>query len=88
MKVVKSSGKIEEFSLSKLVGSLLGTFQIAQKPEGSSNDLIRLTVKKFHTWASGKAEITSKDIRIQITKILEELDPEAAYIYKNFKNII
>lgn len=88
MKIVTASGKIEDFNLSKLVGSLIETFEIAQTPEGLSNDLIRQTIKKFHAWQVGKTEITTRDIHLQIGKILDGIHPEASYIYKNFKSII
>ena len=88
MKVVNSSGKVEDFSLSKLVDSLIETFEIVQTPEGLSNDLIRQTIKKFHAWQINKAEITTRDIHLQIGKILDGIHPEASYIYKNFKSII
>lgn len=88
MKVVKKNQEIEKFELSKLVDSLIGTFEMAKVPEGASNDLIRKTVKNFHAWAKGKSEITSYDIRLKISEILDDLNPEAAHIYKNFKNII
>lgn len=88
MKIVKSGGKIENFELSKLVDSLIATFEIAKSPEGLSNDLIRKTIKNFHEWASGKSEITSGDIRRKIGENLEKTHPEAAHIYKNFKDII
>ncbi|MDO4872005.1 MAG: hypothetical protein Q4A27_01060 [bacterium] len=88
MKIVKKNGRIEDFELSKLVDSLIDTFEITQTPEGLSNDMIRQTVKDFHTWQIGKSEITSQDIHLQIGKILEKIHPEASYIYKNFRNII
>lgn len=88
MRVIKSNGKLENFELNKLVDSLIGTFEIAQTPEGMSNDLIRQTVKDFHAWQIGKNEITSRDIRLKISSILKKIHPEASYIYKNFKSII
>ena len=88
MRVIKSNGKLENFKLSKLVDSLIGTFEMAQTPEGMSNDLIRQTIKDFHAWQIGKNEITSQDIRLKISSILKKIHPEATYIYKNFKSII
>lgn len=88
MRVIKSNGKLENFKLSKLVDSLIGTFEMAQTPEGMSNDLIRETIKDFHAWQIGKNEITSQDIRLKISSILKKIHPEASYIYKNFKSII
>ena len=88
MIVFKKNSKIEKFNLSKLVDSLIQTFELTQTPEGLSNDLIRQTIKKFHSWQKNKEEITSQDIRRQIGKILSEIHPEAAKIYINFKNII
>ena len=88
MRVTKSNGKLENFKLSKLVDSLIGTFEMAQTPEGMSNDLIRQTIKDFHAWQIGKNEITSQDIRLKISSILKKIHPEASYIYKNFKSII
>jgi len=88
MRVIKSNGKLENFKLSKLVDSLIGTVEMAQTPEGMSNDLIRQTIKDFHAWQIGKNEITSQDIRLKISSILKKIHPEASYIYKNFKSII
>lgn len=88
MKILKNNGTVEKFELSKLVDSLIGTFEISKSPEGMSNDIIRKTISEFHTWSKDKTEITSNDIRRKISEIIENLHPEAAYIYKNFKNII
>ena len=86
--VVKSGGKVERFDYKKLQKSLSETFLIVSSPEGQSNEFVRKTLLEFADWQRNKPEITSGDIRRQTGLILQKIHPEAAYIYKNFKNII
>lgn len=87
-KVLKSDGRIEKFNYKKLQKSLEETFRIVKSPDGQSQDFIKKTLLEFAQWQKNKPEITSSDIRIHISKILEKVHPEASYIYKNFKNMV
>ena len=89
MKVVmKTGGKVEEFDYRKLQKSLSETFLIVKSPKGQSDEFVRKTLLEFADWQRNKPEITSGDIRRQAGMILHKIHPEAAYIYKDFQNII
>ena len=89
MKLVeKSNGEIEKFSPEKLENSLKITFNMLITPEGQAEQYIKQIFSTFSKWQDDKPEITSADIRRQVAKILENIDPSAAYIFENFKSII
>ena len=86
--VVKSDGKIQEFSPDKLEKSLIITFNMLKTPEGQSERYIKKALSEFENWQEDKPEITSADIRRKISEILQNIDPSAAYIFENFKGIM
>lgn len=86
--IVKSSGLVEDFSKEKLKKSLTQTFNITKSPTGQTEDFIKKILADFEKWQKDKPEITSRDIRLKITRISKKYHPEASYIYDNFKKIL
>ena len=85
--VVKSNGIVEEFEIDKLKRSLELSFNIANSPDGQKKIYIDRILKSFMKWIKDKQEITSADIKRIIIIYMEEIHPDVAYIYKNFKKI-
>lgn len=86
--VIKENGTVELFNTEKLARSLLETFRIAQIPDGQAEHLTQKTIRDFSLWQKDKPEITTYDIRLIISKLLENSNPEAAYIFKKFKSMM
>lgn len=86
--VIKSSGEVQEFDYKKIQKNLELTFKMLKTPEGQAQQFTRQTLLTFAKWQKDKPEITTEDIRRQIGKILKNIYPDAAYIFKNFKSII
>lgn len=86
--IFKPSGKREEFKPQKLEQSIKQTFNMLKTPEGQADELAKITIRQFNQWHANKPEITSYDIQIQVSKILENISPNAAYIFKNLKSIM
>lgn len=85
--VVKSNGIVEEFEIDKLKRSLELSFNIVNSPDGQKKIYINRILKNFMKWLKDKQEITSADIKRIIIIYMEEIHPDVAYIYKNFKKI-
>ena len=85
--VVKSNGIVEEFEIDKLKRSLELSFNIVNSPDGQKKIYIDRILKNFMKWLKDKQEITSADIKRIIIIYMEEIHPDVAYIYKNFKKI-
>lgn len=85
--VVKSNGIVEEFEIDKLKRSLELSFNIVNSPDGQKKIYINRILKNFIKWLKDKQEITSADIKRIIIIYMEEIHPDVAYIYKNFKKI-
>ena len=85
--VVKSNGIVEEFEIDKLKRSLDLSFNIVNSPDGQKKIYIDRILKNFMKWLKDKQEITSADIKRIIIIYMEEIHPDVAYIYKNFKKI-
>lgn len=85
--VVKSNGIVEEFEIDKLKRSLELSFNIVNSPDGQKKIYIDRILKSFMKWIKDKQEITSADIKRIIIVYMEEIYPDVAYIYKNFKKI-
>lgn len=86
--VVKSNGKVEPYSSKKLQDSIYKTLMSIQVPQGQAVDIIDRSIKEFETWQKDNDEITTHDIILKMSSILEKSHSEAAYIFKNFKKMI
>ena len=88
--VVKRRGKrpLEQFDPKKLHASVYATCLSVRSPEGHADDTARHVCNLVVSWADNKSEITSTDIRKQTAKALENIHPDAAYIYKHHKQMM
>ena len=86
--VIKSNGVTEAYDSYKLEKSLIEAFRITKSPAGQAEHSTKYVLAEFQKWVQDKPEITSSDISRQVGKILGNIDPSTAYIFKNFKSII
>lgn len=56
--------------------------------EGATEDIVKRVMQTIQKWLDSKSEVTDCDIRRKASERLEELCPEAGYLYKNQKSIL
>ena len=78
----------EEFSPDKLHNSIFAACLCVRTPEGQAQDIAKTVTLGVMNWCETRPEITSADIRRQAQRIMKDLHPDAAYLYKNYKTII
>ncbi|MBS7346176.1 MAG: hypothetical protein KIG14_00480 [Candidatus Sacchiramonaceae bacterium] len=86
--IIKSSGESEAYDSHKLERSLSEAFKMTKSPAGQAEHFTKYVLTEFQKWIQDKPEITSSDVNRQVAKILDNIDPNTAYIFKNFKSII
>lgn len=88
--VVKRGGKrpTEPFDPGKLYASIFASCASLQSLDGHADDTSRNVCNTVLAWCIDKSEVTSADIRTRAAKALHTLHPEAAYLYKHYKQII
>ena len=88
--VVKRSGKRppEQLSRDKLHASIYATCLSLRSLDGHAKDTADHVCNIVLSWADNKSEVTSADIRKAATNALEKVHPDAAYLYKHYKQII
>lgn len=78
----------EVFDRQKLHDSIYAACLSVQSVDGLAKDTAERVCNVLTDWLKNKPEITSSDIRRQVTKALEPLHPDAAYLYKHHKQMI
>ena len=78
----------EPFNRSKLHDSVYAACLSVQSVDGLASDTAERVCSILTDWLENKPEVTSNDIRRQVTKALEPLHPDAAYLYKHHKQMI
>jgi len=78
----------ESFDREKLYESVYAACLSVQSVDGLAKDTAERVCNVLADWLKNKPEITSSDIRRQVTKALEPLHPDAAYLYKHHKQMI
>ena len=86
--IIKNNGQTEAYDSRKLERSLVEAFKMTKSPAGQTEHFTEYVLTEFQKWIQDKPEITSSDINRQVGKILDNIDPNTAYIFKNFKSII
>lgn len=87
--VIKRGSRIpESFNRSKLQASIYATCLSVRSLDGLSKDTAESVCNSVANWLHDKPDVTSGDIRRQAEKALATLHPDAAYLYKNHKQII
>ncbi len=88
--VVKRGGKraTEPFDPGKLYASIYASCASLRSLDGHADDTSRRVCDIVIVWCQDKSEVTSADIRSRAAKAFHTLHPEAAYLYKHYKQII
>ncbi len=88
--VVKSGGlhESEIFDPLKLHGSLMAACLAVRSLEGEAHMVAQKITEKVIDWLDSKTEVTSNDVRRIAANNLQTYQPEAAYIYETYKDIL
>lgn len=88
--VVKSGGlhESEKFDPVKLHSSLTAACFSVRAFEGEAHMIAQKVCEKVMDWLESKTEVTSEDIRRIAASNLQIYQPEAAYIYEGYKQIV
>jgi hypothetical protein len=88
--IVKSGGlhQSELFDPLKLHGSLMAACLAVRSLEGEAHMTAQRIVEKVIDWLDNKTEVTSDDVRRVAASNLQTYQPEAAYIYETYKDIL
>lgn len=88
--IVKRGGRrpSEEFSAEKLHHSIVAACLSDRTPDGDAEAIARHVCLQVIAWCSQKGEITSSDVRLMASRVLERFHPEAAYLYKHHQALI
>ncbi|MEK7620959.1 MAG: hypothetical protein AAB395_01235 [Patescibacteria group bacterium] len=88
--VVKSGGlhESERFDPLKLHGSLMAACLAVRSLEGEAHMVAQKITEKVIDWLDSKTEVTSNDVRRIAANNLQTYQPEAAYIYETYKDIL
>ena len=88
--VVKRNSKKagELFNHDKLYASIYASCLSERCPEGQAKVTATAVCEAVASWCATKPEVTTADIRIQASKALEVLHPNAAYFYKHHRVIV
>lgn len=88
--IVKRDGKraTEPYSRSKLDHSLRAALHSVRTPEGQAADTARAVCDRVEDWLATRHEVTAHDLRRKAADAMHSLHPDAAFIYKNYKNIM
>lgn len=78
---VKNQDQIEQFDYERLKKSIIYACLSARRPEGQAESTAKIVCDGVVDWLKERPEVTSHDIRRITAKILENYDPEAAYLY-------
>lgn len=88
--VVKNGGLSESelFDPLKLHGSLMSACLAVRALEGEAHMVAQKITEKVIDWLDNKTEVTSNDVRRIAASNLQTYQPEAAYIYETYKDIL
>jgi transcriptional regulator NrdR family protein len=81
--IVKRHQTIEPYDEIKLMGSIYSACLAVRTPAGEAELTAKRIAKDLLPWLQKKPEVTSHDIRSRAGALLQNYNPDAAYIYKH-----
>lgn len=88
--VVKRGGKrpTERFDQNKLHASIQAACLSVRSPHGMALSAADSVCATVITWCAAKPEVTSDDLRRVASNHLNNIHPEAAYLYKHHRLVL
>jgi len=85
--ILKNNGEIVSYQLKRVARSVQLSCQAAEIESSEATAAVKSAVTALHQWLRDKEEVTTSDIRFQVTKALKETQPQAAVIYENARSL-
>ncbi len=86
--IFKASGQSEKFSEQKFRESIKTSCLAVGTPEAEAELCAQQVFKQIAKWIANKPEFTSSDLRLHTYQILTVFNPEAAFFYRTYKQMI
>lgn len=88
--VVKRGGKrtTEQFDKNKLYASIQAACLSVRSPHGMASTVADSVCAVVLDWCKNRPEVTSDDVRRVSANHLEQIHPEAAYLYKHHRLVL
>lgn len=86
--IFKASGNSENFSKQKFLSSIKTSCLAVGAPEAEAEECAKQVLSQINKWIADKPEFTSSDLRLQTYQVLTVFNPEAAFFYRTYKQII
>lgn len=83
--IVKRKGHTEEFAHHKLAASIHASCLSVRTPVGEAEVTAKRVVQDILPWLEKKAEVTADDIRRKAAECLSVYNPDAAYMYEQYR---
>lgn len=85
--IVKRRGHLEEFDPKKIYGSSYFACRNAHLSEIQSEKIAESVSMAVEKWIGNKKSVSSNQIFEKVTNILEQLEPDAAFLYKTHRDL-
>jgi transcriptional regulator NrdR family protein len=85
--IIKRKGHTESYDRSKLYASVYAACLSVRVPEGEAELVAEQVCQDTEKWLESKHEVTAHDIRRQAGHHLEVYNPDAAYMYRNHREL-
>jgi len=85
--IVKRAGHTESYDERKLYASVYASCLAVREPVGSAELVAKEIVRLVGEWLNNKHEVSSHDIRLQASKHLKVINPDASFQYLHHKVI-
>lgn len=86
--IFKANGQSEKFSQVKFRNSIKTSCLAVGTSEQEADLYAQEVYKQIAKWIKNKPELTSSDLRLQTWQVLTVFNPEAAYFYRSYKQLI
>ncbi|MDO4870493.1 MAG: hypothetical protein Q3996_00110 [Candidatus Saccharibacteria bacterium] len=86
--ILKANGQTETFSKQKFINSIQTSCIAVGCGTGEAELFAEQVYRQIAKWIENKPEFTSSDLRLQTYQILTVYNPEAAFFYRTYKQII
>lgn len=85
--IVKRHGHTEKYDERKVYASVYASCLSVRSTEGEAELVAEKVTRRINDWLQAKHEVTAHDIRRQAATHLEVYNHDAAYMYKNHREL-
>lgn len=85
--IVKRKGHKEPFDSRKIYASVYAAARNAHLSELESEKIAEATASALEKWIAKRALVSSQDIFEQTVRVLSELHPDVAFLYKTHRDL-